>query len=157
MLEAEKALQEGSNPATHYDATKEVRARGAAFYQFSKDEEARKAQMEGLRNVRDATEQARRETEVSNEKPGMEKRKRDIEERRKAIEAKRRKVKAPTTASSSAPTTTETLTEEGDSSSSKQADLDKVKDKNLPARSMPLSADEFLAAIEREMSIKKNL
>lgn len=157
MLEVERALQEGSNPAIHYDAAKEVRARGAAFYQFSKDEETRRVQMEELRNAREATGQARREPEAFNEKPGTEKRKRDMEERRKAIEAKRRKVKAPTTLSLPVPTTTtNTSSGEKDSISLKQTVLDEVEGKNSLARSIPLSADEFLAAVEREM-IKKHL
>lgn len=155
MLEVEKALQEGSNPAAHYDATKEVRARGAAFYQFSKDEETRKIQMEELRNAREATGQARRDPEAFNEKPGMEKRKRDIEERRKAIETKRRKIKVPTTLPLPVPTTN--LSSGGkDSIGLKEATLGEDEDKNLFARSTPLSADEFLAAVEREM-IKKHL
>ena len=106
---------EENNPLNiHYDASQEVRAKGAGFYQFSGDEETRRAQMEELRMAREETEKTRHETGAVDVRPGeiegmrldpggvgasivrsraMEKRKREIEERRKMIDAKRRKVK----------------------------------------------------------------
>lgn len=90
----------------HYDATNENRAKGAAFYQFSADEETRRRQMAELLNMRDETERER-ETAGVEEGPQEEKesedkvlsrasakRKRDLEERRALLDAKRRK-KAP--------------------------------------------------------------
>lgn len=109
---------EENNPLNlHYDASQEVRAKGAGFYQFSGDEETRKQQMEELRLAREETERTRTELGAVDLRPGevegmvtpdgeasekgegglvkrsraMEKRKREIEERRKALEAKRRK------------------------------------------------------------------
>lgn len=106
---------EENNPLNiHYDASQEVRAKGAGFYQFSGDEETRRAQMEELRMAREETETTRQETGAIDVRPGevegmrdesenggavgvrsraMEKRKRELEERRKMIDAKRRKVK----------------------------------------------------------------
>ncbi|KAK0204735.1 hypothetical protein DFS33DRAFT_1382635 [Desarmillaria ectypa] len=113
IAEIEKMHAEENNPlGVHYDATNEVRAKGAGFYQFSGDEETRQKQMEELRAARDKTQAARQEqgaVDVSVEGmvasgsgsgstgeglgKGVEKRKREIEERRKMIEAKRRKLK----------------------------------------------------------------
>lgn len=94
--------------ADRYDASKENRAKGAGFYQFSTDEETRKAQMEELKAARMETEKTRHDTGALDVKPGeiegmqasgtsraMEKRKRQLEERRKLIEAKRRKIQQP--------------------------------------------------------------
>jgi len=91
---------------THYDATNENRAKGAAFYQFSADEETRRRQMDELLNLRDETVQ-KRETAGVEEGPQEEKeseekvlskastkRKRDLEERRALLDAKRRKTTA---------------------------------------------------------------
>ena len=92
----------------HYNASDEVRAKGAAFYQFSGDEETRRQQMEELKKAREETEKTREESGAVNVRPGevegmiapegsasrskaLEKRKRDIEERRKMLDAKRRK------------------------------------------------------------------
>ncbi|KAI0635661.1 hypothetical protein C8Q77DRAFT_1216266 [Trametes polyzona] len=104
---------EENNPLNvHYDATREVRAKGAGFYQFSGDEETRRQQMEELRKAREETERTRAEVGAEDVRPGevegmhpggeasavpaksraMEKRKREIEERRKLLEAKRRKL-----------------------------------------------------------------
>lgn len=111
------AYSEANNPlSSHYDASKEVRAKGAGHYQFSADEETRKQQMEELRSARMETEKTRQDTGAVDLKPGevegmrddttsagasrsraMEKRKRDIEERRKILDAKRRKVKGDET------------------------------------------------------------
>ncbi|TFK47864.1 hypothetical protein OE88DRAFT_1636114 [Heliocybe sulcata] len=109
IAQIESTLSEESNPLNiHYDASAEVRAKGAAFYQFSGDEETRQRQMDELRQARDETARVRREAGAVDVPAGevegmreveggrsraMEKRKREIEERRKAVEAKRRKVK----------------------------------------------------------------
>lgn len=98
----------------HYDAAREVRAKGAGFYQFSADEETRRRQMDELRAAREETERTRQEVGAADASPGevegmhdvagsgkdgavgrsraMEKRKRELEERRKMLDAKRRKV-----------------------------------------------------------------
>ena len=117
----EKAAQEADKPLEeHYDASRDVRAKGAAFYAFSADEEARRREMEELRKAREETEAKRREMGAVDVKPGevegmapergegkardgkgkdversraLEKRKRELEERRKLVEAKRRKTK----------------------------------------------------------------
>jgi hypothetical protein len=117
-------LEEENNPLNlHYDASQEVRAKGAGFYQFSGDEEARKKQMEELKKARVETEKTRVEVGAVDLRPGevegmqaedgtestagtstrsraMEKRKRELEERRKTLEAKRRK-KDPASGSAS--------------------------------------------------------
>ncbi|KAF8962760.1 hypothetical protein BDZ97DRAFT_1662498 [Flammula alnicola] len=113
IAEIAKAHAEENNPlGVHYDASKEVRAKGAGFYQFSADEETRAAQMEELKASREETERKRQELGAEDVRPGevegmrdgeaatgtgksraMEKRKREIEERRKLLEAKRRKLK----------------------------------------------------------------
>ncbi|KAI5982679.1 hypothetical protein EDC04DRAFT_2885077 [Pisolithus marmoratus] len=56
--------------AMHYDATKEVRAKGAAFYQFSADEETRRQQMEELRSTREETKKTREEVGAIDVAPG---------------------------------------------------------------------------------------
>jgi len=98
-------FSEENNPLNlHYDASKEVRTKGAGFYQFSGDEETRRKQMEELKTARDETEKTRQELGAEDIKPGeegmaatgvksraMEKRKRELEERRKLIEAKHKK------------------------------------------------------------------
>ncbi|KAI0368746.1 hypothetical protein BV20DRAFT_968832 [Pilatotrama ljubarskyi] len=106
-------FSEENNPLNiHYDASREVRAKGAGFYQFSADEETRRKQMEELRRVREETERKRAEVGAEDVRPGevegmstnteagavpaksraMEKRKRELEERRRLLEAKRKKV-----------------------------------------------------------------
>ncbi|KAF9048717.1 hypothetical protein BJ165DRAFT_1342748 [Panaeolus papilionaceus] len=107
-----KAEAESFKPLNvHYDASKEVRSKGAGFYQFSGDEETRRAQMEEMKAAREETARTRQEIGAEDVKPGdvegmreggsssstaqskaAEKRKREIEERRKMIEAKRRKL-----------------------------------------------------------------
>ncbi|KAG8213397.1 hypothetical protein J3R82DRAFT_11896 [Butyriboletus roseoflavus] len=106
-------LAEAENPlSSHYDASKEVRPKGAAFYQFSGDEETRQKQMEELRAAREETMKTREDLGAMDIRPGevegmreesgqstsraMEKRKREIEERRALLEAKRRKTKVAT-------------------------------------------------------------
>ena len=111
-----EAHSEANNPlGVHYDASAEVRAKGAGFYQFSADEETRTRQMEELKMAREETERTRRDVGAVDLRPGevegmrenadggamgagvgksraMEKRKRELEERRRLIDAKRRKI-----------------------------------------------------------------
>ncbi|KAF2712484.1 hypothetical protein K504DRAFT_464574 [Pleomassaria siparia CBS 279.74] len=68
-------------PDVHFDGREEMRQRGTGYFQFSKDEEERKAQMSGLEKERLETEKARL------------KRLEKIEERRKFIEGKKRAMK----------------------------------------------------------------
>lgn len=114
VSDIEKEFAEENNPLNiHYDASGEVRAKGAGFYQFSADEETRRRQMEELKNYREETGKTRAELGAVDLKPGevegmnvgdgvgsgggtsksaaLEKRKRDLEERRKLVDAKRRK------------------------------------------------------------------
>lgn len=162
VAEIEATLQE-ENPATHYDATGEVRPRGAAFYQFSKDEETRQRQMGELKKSRDETEKAREESGAASGKeikPGAEKRKRDIEERRKAIEAKRRK-KEMLSQPASTPAAEPAQNVSAAEASTSQADIKptikrvkKPKPKLAPKSKEEIarSADEFLASLERDMA-----
>ena len=63
VAEIEASLAEENNPLNiHYDASQEVRAKGAGFYQFSGDEETRRRQMEELKRAREETEKTREET-----------------------------------------------------------------------------------------------
>jgi hypothetical protein len=116
VSEIEKEFAEENNPLNiHYDASKEVRAKGAGFYQFSGDDETRRRQMEELKTHREETGKTRVDFGAVDLKPGevegmhigggvdgaggsgtsksaaFEKRKRDLEERRKLVDAKRRK------------------------------------------------------------------
>lgn len=49
-------------PATHFDATAEVRTKGTGFYAFSHDAEGRQKEMEELERTRKETERIRAET-----------------------------------------------------------------------------------------------
>jgi hypothetical protein len=73
----------------HYEADKEFRIRGVGFYNFSKDEEGRKREMEALEAERKETERLRKERDEKKDK-----RKKELEERRKAISEKRAKKQA---------------------------------------------------------------
>lgn len=53
---------------THYDATKEIRSKGVGFYQFSKDNDARKKEMENLGETRKQTEAWEEERKQNREK-----------------------------------------------------------------------------------------
>lgn len=77
--------------AVHYEANKEVRSRGTGFYSFSKDEDARKAQMEGLEAERKETERVRaeRERRVRERREEVERRRGEVRERRAKKEADR--------------------------------------------------------------------
>ncbi|KAF9450339.1 hypothetical protein P691DRAFT_665491 [Macrolepiota fuliginosa MF-IS2] len=124
VAEIAKEYAEENNPLNvHYDAAKEVRAKGAGYYQFSADEETRRQQMEELKAAREETGKTRKETGAVDVLPGevegmretptksraMEKRKREMEERRKMLEEKRKKPKTTHAESSkglaAAPTT----------------------------------------------------
>ncbi|KAK6501740.1 hypothetical protein TWF481_009567 [Arthrobotrys musiformis] len=79
-----KELEEEARNAdqdTHYDATKEVRTKGVAFYQFSQDAETRKKEMDALKVERENTEKVKG------------KRLADKEERRKEVERRREELK----------------------------------------------------------------
>ncbi|KAG5720892.1 hypothetical protein E4T56_gene8796, partial [Termitomyces sp. T112] len=62
VAEITAKFAEENNPLNnHYDASRENRAKGAAFYQFSGDEETRRKQMEELKAAREETGQMRQE------------------------------------------------------------------------------------------------
>ncbi|WOO83982.1 putative protein [Vanrija pseudolonga] len=86
-LEAERAER-----TERYDASKEVRVRGAGAYQFSLDDEARKVQMAELNAQRNETERARAEAAGRTGSAAKEAQKRRVEERRRLVEAKRAKL-----------------------------------------------------------------
>ncbi|KAL1691120.1 hypothetical protein GGG16DRAFT_125198 [Schizophyllum commune] len=69
VSQIEKEFAEQTKVEGHYDARGENRARGAAFYAFSQDEEERKRQMEELRAARDETRTVRQE--VGAEEPAV--------------------------------------------------------------------------------------
>ncbi|KAG2133647.1 uncharacterized protein EDB93DRAFT_859841 [Suillus bovinus] len=175
------AYSEDNNPlSSHYDASKEVRAKGAGFYQFSADEETRRQEMEELRSARVETEKTRQDAGAVDLKPGevegmrdniatagasrsraMEKRKRDIEERRKILDAKRRKVKGDETPAE--PDTPEAVTLEAQNTSGLSAALErqtndtpyrhkgKGKQKGTNDSIPKTEADDFLAQLERDI------
>lgn len=68
----------------HYDADHEIRTKGTGFYKFSKDEETRTQEMQGLEEERKKTEQQRKEREEQKEA-----RRREIEQRRKDMATRR--------------------------------------------------------------------
>ncbi|CAJ2505307.1 Uu.00g127010.m01.CDS01 [Anthostomella pinea] len=76
---------------THFDGGAEIRTKGVGFYQFSRDKDDRKAQMEELERERGNTEHVRLDREAEREK-----RKREIEERRRTIGRKRAEKMADT-------------------------------------------------------------
>ncbi|KAL1706774.1 hypothetical protein EV121DRAFT_200556 [Schizophyllum commune] len=69
VAQIEKDFAEQTKVEGHYDARGENRARGAAFYAFSQDEEERKRQMEELKAARDETRTVRQE--VGAEEPAV--------------------------------------------------------------------------------------
>lgn len=71
----------------HYDADSEIRTKGTGFFQFSKDEETRQAEMASLEAERLNTEKER--TRRDEEK---ERRRREVEERRRVIEQRRKEL-----------------------------------------------------------------
>ena len=68
----------------HYDASKEIRSKGVGFYQFSRDNAARKSEMEALERERAETEQGRRERDERRET-----KKREVEERKRMVAKKK--------------------------------------------------------------------
>jgi len=155
VAEIEKEFAEENNPLNiHYDASNEVRTKGAGFYRFSADEETRQRQMDELKNAREETGKTRAEFGAVNLRPGevegmqvdneggggssksaaLEKRKRDLEERRKLVDAKRRKkIGNPPVVEPSNRTTV------------RAAEPESVK------TAAPNPADDFLAQLEREI------
>lgn len=162
------AAAEENNPLNiHYDASREVRAKGAGFYQFSADEETRKKQMEELRQARQETGMSRQqlgavdlkagEVEGMQEAPNalrsraIEKRKRELEERRKLVEAKRRKLlngnNPPAVAVTQPPAS---------APSSEPIVAVPTEPTAAPSTGAASSAaDNFLAALERDLAMNK--
>ncbi len=91
MADLAKKRDRSATPpeAAHYDANAEVRTKGTGFYNFSKDAEGRKREMDDLEKERLRTEGGRKEREAQKEKKRQE-----IEERRKKISEQRSKVQA---------------------------------------------------------------
>ncbi|KAI1662148.1 hypothetical protein F4813DRAFT_343619 [Daldinia decipiens] len=71
-------------PDTHFDGRAEIRTKGVGFYQFSRDAEARGAEMDALERERENTARVRHEREEHKDR-----RRREIEERRRKIGARR--------------------------------------------------------------------
>ncbi|KAK4046922.1 hypothetical protein OIV83_005713 [Microbotryomycetes sp. JL201] len=93
VIAARRAAFEESAPLVqHYDASKEVRARGAGFMSFSKDENIRQQQMEALKRERDETVRTREHIQTSGGAVGE--REREIQERKRKLEAKRAELEA---------------------------------------------------------------
>ena len=78
----------GRGPESHFDADWEVRHRGAAFYNFSKDETQRRAQMAELQHLRTQTETAHSQPQPS-DPSGSAKRRARLQERHRLVDAKR--------------------------------------------------------------------
>ena len=76
-------------PDEHFDAKREVRNKGAGFFQFSADSEERRRQMEGLEAERAETEKRRAERELK-----LGERKVQIEARKEELRRRRGKRKA---------------------------------------------------------------
>ncbi|KAI1416569.1 hypothetical protein F5Y13DRAFT_154267 [Hypoxylon sp. FL1857] len=83
-LAAKRDKEPTPPPDTHFDGGAEIRTKGVGFYQFSREEERRRQEMQALARERENTERVRKEREEAREK-----RRREIEERRKKIGAKR--------------------------------------------------------------------
>lgn len=148
----------------HYDAKREVRAKAAAFYQFSGDADERQRQMDELRTAREDTVQQRTEagaqdtadpgssTPTVDDSRGITKRKREIEERRQAIEAKRRKMNP--SASIDLPQTSSTVPRAGDpvaATPTPPVDPFARLEGQLGSAGPQQKADAFLASIERDI------
>lgn len=84
-LAAKRDKEATPPPDTHYDGEAEIRSKGTGFYGFSKDEEERKREMEGLERERSETEKKRQERREK-----LEARKREVEERREMVRNKRK-------------------------------------------------------------------
>lgn len=104
-----------ADQAKHFDASYEVRNRGAAFYAFDKDEEVRARQMRELEEARRTTEMRRVQgelgdgdaraavagevgllgkTEIDKDEDRRQKRRMEVEQKRKEMEAKRKRTHA---------------------------------------------------------------
>ncbi|KAJ7104207.1 hypothetical protein B0H15DRAFT_795014 [Mycena belliarum] len=172
IAQVEKEYSDANNPlGVHYDGSGEVRAKGAGFYQFSTDEETRKAQMDELKSARDETEKTRQESGALDVRPGevegmqstssgrsraMEKRKRELEERRKMVDAKRRKLTGAqdTSASGTAvaepdATVSPPLSASADPFAALEVAAAKEKGKSKSS-STDNDADTFLAQLQQE-------
>jgi Domain of unknown function (DUF4078) len=170
VAEIAKAFAEENNPlGVHYDASREIRAKGAGFYQFSVDEETRRAQMEELKASREETAKTRQELGAEDIKPGeaegmrdgeapgtagivksraMEKRKRELEERRKMIEAKRKKVKLD----DSGVSRVNADAASGSSSLSVRSDVQAMELKQPDAPQLTMPSDPFAALESQTLS-----
>ncbi|KIK63104.1 hypothetical protein GYMLUDRAFT_41417 [Collybiopsis luxurians FD-317 M1] len=168
----EKEYSEENRPLNvHYDATGENREQGAARYNLSSNEEARRLERADL-DARRAETKAQREASgavdvrvgeiegmqtpsssaVSLERSrAMEKRKRDLEERRKALEAKRKKPRIAEGPQSEASTDSAISKIDSTPVFSQPPPLP-AKGKTKPPTS---EADDFLADLEKEMLSKK--
>lgn len=78
-------------PDLHFDGRAEVRQRGMGFFNFSKDEEERREEMERLEGEREETERVRRERRerVEKRKEEVRRRKREVAEKRGRGQAER--------------------------------------------------------------------
>lgn len=175
MAEIEREFAEENNPLNvHYDASQEVRAKGAGFYQFSGDEETRRKQMEELKAAREETEKTRKETgavdilpgevegmqETSTKSRAMEKRKREIEERRKMLEERRKKPKTAHAEGSKHPSPVPKTSEQPRSQGeevdpfsvleSTSGAVPKPIKKSIPKASSNTDADAFLAQLHQD-------
>lgn len=83
-LAAKRDREPTPPPDTHFDGNAEIRTKGTGFYQFSRDEDARRREMAALEAARAETERVRREREAEKDR-----RRREIEERRRKIGARR--------------------------------------------------------------------
>lgn len=175
MAAIQAAAAEENNPLdTHYDASREVRAKGAGFYQFSADEETRKRQMEELQQARHETEKTRQELGAVDLKAGevegmaqqddapnalrsraIEKRKRELEERRKLVEAKRRKKLLPD--GNKTPAAAATMRQQPPAPSSEEPTVAVPVPTEAADRPNPepasSAADNFLAALELDLAM----
>jgi len=175
VAEIEKTFAEENNPLNiHFNATRENRAMGAGFYQFSADEETRRGQMDELKAAREETLKVRQETGAVDIKAGevegmqaneiarsraAEKRKREIEERRALIEAKRKKVKAEGTEEPRPPSVGEPVTSQSQTARDVSVDpfvalqdaAPPKKEKAKKSKSEPTAADTFLAQLEKDL------
>ena len=172
VAEIEKEFAEENNPLNiHYDASREVRAKGAGFYQFSADEEIRRRQMEELKDARDETGKTRAELGAVDLRPGevegmqdgsgvggsggggtgksaaLEKRKRDLEERRKLVDAKRRK-KIGNPSVAEPPSNSSPSTMESQDTAQTAERSSKLQSVNVVASN---PADDFLAQLEKDI------
>lgn len=71
----------------HYDADSEIRTKGTGFFQFSKDEGTRQAEMASLEAERLNTERERARKDEEKDR-----RRREVEERRRVIEQRRKEL-----------------------------------------------------------------